>query len=421
MSDEVPTDPRLTANTNRGRSVVNQPNVSNNNKNSFSPNEQLLTLLTEINGQDTYDSTIAALTMLPKKQYLLIPDTYIMPAFDPNRVASAEAKFALSSQDFFNIAALNYSVVDDADETVRCVFALLRAFALAVGWTVSSGEVSKVDMSTVDLTQTMGIISRFMVNNPELVKLIERAAYIIPLLARHIFHTTGHHYLDHLKAEYDAKYMVLLNAILMPSIGSLLPKPILFHMALHWVTPALPAQFLKAAEADSRLIARIPNAIWLRRNASPAGSALISTSAAVLDSMSAPGFTKILTKVYPTEIASVQAAANLISEDPTKFHITSRAFGRAPLTADEVAIMEVAKRAARTIAPVCQAYINAYASQGSLASAAALKKVANESPYFLRVIEGWFRAFAKRQKEVTSLSNLLLGEVTIDLETLEAN
>lgn len=382
---------------------------------------ELESFLGEMDGQDTYDSTAAALTTLPKRQFMVLPDTLALDEFIASEVGTTIAKRRIARADLFHIAALNYGILTDADDSVRCTFALTRAFAVAVGWRITEGEVTRSTIKATELVTEHAKLTTFALNNPDTVKLIERAAYVLPMLMRQVFHTTGHHYLDHMKAEYEAKYAVILNAMLMPTIASLLPKSILYHTVLHWVSPKFVVEFYAAAENEPNVAARIPNALWMRRNAAPAGSALITTSTAVLESMDGPGFTKIIEKVYKKEIDEVRVMAKKVREDPNKYHITSRAYGVAALTVAERQAMEAAKTSAKVISPVCQAYINAYASQGSLAAAAALRKCALESPFFLRVIEQWFRAFAKKQKEVTSLADLLRGDVVVDSESLDVS
>jgi len=375
---------------------------------------ELLELLTEINGQDAYNVEVDALSTIPKDQYLVLPDTLALNAFDAKVVGQGFGNETISFCELIQIAALNYMVCPAQEERTKIIFGFIRAFAVSIGWRVDNNEVKKVAWD-VNVHSALGNrMTEWFTQNAILAAKLRTLAFMSPFFTRHMFHVSGHHYMAASTFEYNQKYNRLFVAAGMQDMLEVLPRDLLHHTVLHWILPAAPQKVLDLARVDSDVAARVPNSVFVRAGAGPAGTAIITTTAAVLESMAAPGFLRELEKIYPKEIQVIRESANQIHEAPPKFHLVCKAYGLAPLSKDEQTFLALAKVAAKKVAPVAQAYINAYARESSLGQARALAKHAAEDPFLLKTMEHWFRAYAKRQKDCVTMRELLIGDAEVE-------
>jgi hypothetical protein len=375
--------------------------------------------LEEMNGQDAYNVQTAALSRLPKGQFLRLPKDLILSVFDASVVGTATVRAEISTIQLLQIAALNYEICPSEDDSVKIKFAFLRAMAIKIGWRPDTNEVSYADPNTKALSSRVESLASWMVANPTDLDRLAEIAWVQPFFSRHVFHTSGHHYLTSMAGEYETKYQRLYSAALYSTHPEMLPKNLLYHTALHWIPPKLPTAFFELADTDSNACARVPNSIWVRRRAGPAGTALVCTTAAVIENMRAPGFAEDVEAVYPGAVEAINEAAEEIRKTPEAFHIVHQAYGLMPMSAAKRIILEKGTRAAKKLAAVAQGYINAYAGGSSLSLAKALKKHAEENPFLTKSCEQWFRGYIRGQREVKDLRSILAGKVTITERHLE--
>lgn len=232
----------------------------------------------------------------------------------------------------------------------------------------------------------------------------KKFAFLIPFLAENIFRTNGHHYLDSQAREYEDKYARLANACLAPLLPSYLPASLLYHAALHWVSPARVRSVLTARRDDGG----IPDAIVVRENAAPAGTAIITTTAAVLDAMTGSGVKAQFAEHGGFNLAAIEHMADTIKAAPTKYHKAHFAYEVRGLNDDEKAAFERVVKEAIRFAPYAKGFTTAMFGDAALGRARVLDKYADNDPIAKRRTTALFRKIAKTA--VNQIADLFVGE-----------
>ncbi|KAL6571626.1 hypothetical protein OROHE_003269 [Orobanche hederae] len=219
------------------------------------------------------------------------------------------------------------------------------------------------------------------------VKSAALAAWLVPFAAEHIFRTTG----QIQSSTSFRKYEQIFRACFAPDVSKYMEADVLYHKALHWISPARVWAVLKEAKDEDR----IPEAIRLRMTSAPAGTALITTSRAVLDSMKRMEFYAKMESMNIADFEKIFKVDRLIREDPPGCHIVPSAYGRAALNTDDRKEVEDAKREAKKAALVTKAFVDAMLGKDSLATQQVLNKYAEMNPFLYERCKKFFRSIHK--------------------------
>jgi hypothetical protein len=319
----------------------------------------LLNHLIDINGQDSYDALAAGIGKLKRDEFLVLPlgfSAQVIPAIEVGKPA---AHRHLAYTDWAEIYALNKAVAPAG--TDPAVFALLRLEAVKAGWLKDYREVRYDTPDANSLT----ILLTDMAQLRDKASLIKTAAFLIPLAAEHTFRTMGHHFITSDQANYVQRYTDTFRSCLMPDIATLLPASTLYHAALHWVGPGRAREVLMA-QLDTT---QIPDAIRIRANAAPAGTAILTTTDAILASMASVGLDTAFEAHGQFGLPEIRRITTQIKLNPVKYHKSYFAYGVAKPTRDELTALESAKKLAETFAPYAQAFIETYLRDAALVRA----------------------------------------------------
>lgn len=365
----------------------------------------LLDELVEINGQDSYDSLTAGIGKLKKDEFLVLPEGFAIPNVRPVDVGKPIAHSSISLTEWADIYALNKAMAPAGSDAMT--FGLLRLEAVKCGWVK---DLREVRFGTPP-NDAMLILTNDMATLRERASDIKTASFIIPFAAEHTFRTMGHHFISSDQANYVRRYSDTLRACLYPQVANLLPPAVLYHTALHWIGPGRVRDVLMAQlETQS-----IPDAIRIRANAAPAGTAILTTTAAIIDAMATVGLDAAFDKYGNFNLSHILAITARVKTSPCKYHKAYFAYGISKASNGELAELETGKRLAEKFAPYAQAFIDTYMREAALGRARAIKKHADNNPIQLRRAQTLFRSIVRER--VTSVEDLIktqLGAVSGD-------
>lgn len=363
--------------------------------------QSLYDFLQEVNGQDAYSTETVALGRLRREEYLALPRGVHFDVIDVRTVGSGEVGCRFDLETVYQIYALNKARAPEGEDAIK--YALVRLEAVKMGWFSRQREVEFVD----EIPEAEAVFIADQMQIRQYAYEAQRTAWLIPLAAEHTFRTFGHHYLTGAAADYERRYRQTLTSCLAPEVASFMRPSTLYHHCLHWVSPARARAVLEAQVGGTR----IPEAIALRVNAAPAGTALVTTTAAVLSAMQSSGIRAELDSVGVYDLSTIEAAANAVKEAPTRFHKLHHAFGVDAPPAEMIALLDNAKAIAMQFAPIAQAFINTMFRDTALSGARALQKHAAENPVMLRRAERLFRTGLRMEAtRVRDLFNPIVAE-----------
>lgn len=354
----------------------------------------LLDELVEINGQDSYDALSAGIGKLKQDEYLRLPLTYAATVVQAKDVGKPIAHSGMTPAVWAQVYALNKVQSPDGADPVT--FGFLRMEAVKAGWFDNQREV----MLVAEVPGALRIMVEDYGTIRDKLERIKTAAFIVPLVAEHVFRTMGHHYITSDSASYVARYSDTFRSCLLPDIAGILPPAVLYHAALHWVSPRRSRAVLMAQAGTPA----IPDALTIRANAAPAGTAILTTTAAIIDSMMAVGIASEFATHGHFNLPLITKLTEVIKNDPTRYHKSYFAYGVTPLTTAESKQLEAGKAEAVRFAPYAQAFVNVLLKDAALGRAKALKKHADGNPVQMRRAANFFRALTR--KEVTSITKL---------------
>jgi len=203
--------------------------------------------------------------------------------------------------------------------------------------------------------------------------------------------------------------MMTLKACLGEELFQLLPPATLFHHVLHWVSPARAYNVMNAQISTQTL----PDAIVIRANAAPAGWAIITTTAAVIEAMDSANVSEQVKEAFDGDLEDVETAAKNIKGDVRKWHKAYFAYGVPPPTREELDDMEDSKATAISFAPYAQGFIEGTLKDAALGQAQALKKHAELNPVARQRAARFFRQLTRVQVgEVKDLFQTKLNRPT---------
>jgi hypothetical protein len=351
----------------------------------------LMAALADINGQDAYDGLVAGMGKVNRANYLKIPVGMPRLNIAPGVVGQVAAHAGLDHMWWARIYFVNRDAAPS--DVGREKFALLRLEAVKAGWLTSD---STYEVEEVDFPDDATVLTQMNTDAPALTSNLQSArslGFLLPLVAEHVFRTMGHHFISDDAPNYLTRYQSTFRACLMPDLANYLEPSVLFHTALHWVSPGRAWQVLQAQKGTQHL----PDAISIRANAPPAGTAIITTTAAVIDALEAANIANQFTQYGGFDLQSIRNMTDTIKLNPPRYHKAWFAYNVVGLTPAETDALEAVKAVAIRFAPYSQAFISAYLRQADLGRAKALRKHAEQNPIQMKLARNLFNAFAKAQ------------------------
>jgi hypothetical protein len=339
---------------------------------------QLLKELTYLNGEHLYEAINSSAGWLPEKEYFVCP-RYIAEKYGVENVEDVGDEKEIPLEELILIVAMNYERLNHLDADNRMKVAFIRAELMTRGvinkqgkaFFVRHDEIEFSDHSPADdvfeaVTKYFGDASK----GDERRKLAELSV-IAPAMASIEFLKTNHHYVE--SADYRQAYDRHFKSAVKMELSNLLPYALLFHTAIHWIGPAGMFYYAKKMEIKSAL----PDGIVLKLRTGPAGSALITTSSAILKNMEILPFYNDMREAHGIRIDKVRTMAERILADPLPFHLHAELFGK-PKWRDSEEFKE-AYEAAAQLSPFTQAFLEVFARGSPLAEAKAINKHAAEN------------------------------------------
>lgn len=351
----------------------------------------LVEFLEEINGQDSYDPKAVAVGKLDRGHYLKVPKGLAMNADGAGAIGKEATLRKLTANQYAQVYALNKGAFDDEDTRIKG--AVLRAELVRAGWYSGDYEVEEVKEDPEAYATFEKDLARIRDYQEDAALL----ALLLPLAAEHTFRTMGHHYISSMASEYVGKYNRFFNACVTPHLASYLPADLLYHRVAHWVPLTMALQVVRSPDQASCL----PNAVLIRAQAAPAGTAIVTTSQAIIDAIQAYGVLEDIQEAKICDLKQIATLSKAVKEDPGRYHTIPTAYGRAMLDDASKAELTAAKAEAQKIAPFLQGFLDSLPNTSDLTAAKALQKHADVNPLLRRRSKAFFREIG-----VTKASNV---------------
>jgi hypothetical protein len=386
--------------------------------------EDIAKLLDKINGQDTYNASEFAISKLSHVHYLKLPNTFQPTPVDSDHIGTVGCVSNLTDEIWEQIYCLNKDVFRDSahgndkkdvnDEVQQIKGALLRAELVAAGWvdvdndtSTSSNPYKEISHVTpLEPSKVNEIMTRDKATIDKYIRDAKKLAFLLPLATEYLFRTTGYVYQPRdplIAAEYDQKYQRIFSACAMPELTHYLPPKVLYHQTAHWVSHA---KALAVAKSNvQKTTHHLPNAIVIRADHGPSGTAVITASAAVLKAMklSTDGQKDALvTMIQEGEtsvgniadmITSIERMSCIVKTGPGRYHTVPLAYNERELTAGEKKEFQSAKDNAIQLAPLFQGFLDALprGSPHYYNSSRALMKHAGANPFLRKRAKIFFK------------------------------
>lgn len=351
--------------------------------------DTLADLLVEINGTDCYSELSQSQAEVPRANMMAIPlladEAY--PVVTPQTVGAAQTKSAMRVGLLAQVYALNKARAPNAEVAVR--FAALRTAAFAAGYYAGQHDVVKL----APLPDALQTYVNDMVTDSNAFRLADELGFLVPLFAEFVFRTRGHHYITGQAEAYNAVYTRLANSALISAPHTYLSPEFVYHLALHWVTPARARAVLLAQKTSPS----IPDALKLRANAAPAGSAIIATSAAVLEMLPNQAMANAVFENLGLNKDEFYAVVTAIKSNPASYHKAYYAYGVARPDQASLEAFDNAHKAGERMAPVLQGFIDVALSRADMSQAMALRKHATSNPVLMKKAATYFRAYLRQK------------------------
>jgi hypothetical protein len=368
------------------------------------------------NGQDSYSVAAVALGALITEDYLVLPTGFDMATYSANadQVGSGDFKSRIPRAVLAQVFMLNRNIGDPQNNEAREILGLLRMEAVANGWLLAADQTEVRFEPAPETANAITEMVNAIVRQRARMNDIRVAALLLPMMAEHTFRTKGHHYITALGANYATAYQNLFRACLVPGIHGLMPPNMLYHTALHWVSPGRAYRVIKELANTGR----IPEALRLRINAPPAGTAILNVSQAALAIMDVGGLATAICDAARVDRDVIVEAHNMVVRNPGKFHKAFFAYGEAEPDDREKDVLERARAASKTLAPVLKAYIDVNLRNTALASNVVLAKAAQDAPHITRRAATYFRAV--NREIVRNPETIFLGAQGVEAEDEDA-
>ncbi|MED6171207.1 hypothetical protein PIB30_038635 [Stylosanthes scabra] len=138
------------------------------------------------------------------------------------------------------------------------------------------------------------------------------------------------------------------------------------------------------------VVSCVPHVFISRKNAS-AGTASITTSLAVIDSMIESGWWVSVKKHGGFEEDAIREVSERIHKDPWRYHLKCSEYGVMPLNVAETELLEKARKQVKNCAFALQAYMDSFIRGTHLANAKSIKKIALEEKFMYEQLRDFFR------------------------------
>jgi hypothetical protein len=357
---------------------------------------KLLEELYIANGQDAFDAEAAAVGRLKQEEYLALPKDLAVPRIPPSKVGTSTVREFFTAKTLAAIYSMNKARTPTGDDPV--VYGMLRMEAVKIGWVNGQKEIVYIPFDKY--ADALKEFAQDLATVRTRLDLLRLAAFLVPLACEHTFRVTGHHYLTGLAADYQARYRKTFKACLGEEVMTLLQPATLFHHVLHWVSPERSYNVLSAQLTTMTL----PDAMVIRSNSAPAGWAIITTTAAVLQAMASANIGEKVEEEFEGDLEEVSRAAISIKNDVRRWHKAYYAYGVAPPSQEQQRAMEDVRETAIAFAPYAQGFIEGTLKDAALGQAQALKKHAELNPVARQRAARFFRRLART--EVSEISDL---------------
>mmetsp|Transcript_19660 Transcript_19660/g.29350 ORF Transcript_19660/g.29350 Transcript_19660/m.29350 type:complete len:493 (-) Transcript_19660:216-1694(-) len=347
-------------------------------------------LLNTINGSDDLGMMAPDRTTSRVPLYMprFLAKKCIAPSLDVSYRKAGNAGIALNAQELAALFSANY--LEEIRESSRAKFALLRVFLVQAGWAINTREIVMVD----HVTDASEHLKSVLKSERTRLVMLKAVAQILPYAAELVFRQTGHHFLSSMATSYEDKYLRIFRACRYPEAVDTLPSEILYYKLAHWVSPEVAYKAMKAKMSSPDVAKILPNAIMIRADTAPSGTALICTLVAVLEQWKAQGIYKRVASLRLCDLEMIEDFAAAIKASPVKYHISPHAYGLGLLSADEAKVLKRVKVEAKKICAIAQGYLDHLAGRANLASAKALVKHAEEMPTIRIRAKQYFTAVA---------------------------
>lgn len=372
---------------------------------------EMFEYLEEVNGQDYYSATDAALGKLEKSKFLKLPTGFVPPKVAIADVGDASVIAPLSLIDQARIYAMNKKAFPDQALAVKG--AILRVYMVGTGW-LEEGSTYEVQYETPPADAVATFVADWDAIRDALPR-AKKLAYLLPIVAEHVFRTMGHHYLTGQGAEYEKKYRKAFDACVESDLHTYLPPAELYHTAGHWVS----LKRALAVSTDPEQALRLPNALVIRSTAAPAGSAIITTSVAILNALAGTGMKEAYLTAAKIDESKLITMAQRVKTSPGAYHTIPGAYGHRALSPEDRKELEDVKALASSMAPILQGFVDSLPRDCDLAMAKALAKHANLNPTLRKQAKTFFSSVARAR--VVDIRDLVAtGNRTITVPTGDA-
>jgi len=352
---------------------------------------ELLKLLVHTNGCDAYDAeTMAAgIDVNP----LLIPSE--IPYRHPSQVGNSGWWQVKDIKWWAGLYALNRTVAPTGIDPD--IYAILRMEAVKLGWI---GEFSKIVVATPP-ADYMAKFKAGLKAHKDNLRRYRITAWVVPLLCEIRFRQTGHHYLSGNQVDYTKWYKDMLKVCLLDGYGDVLPPSVLFHDVFHWIGVARVWDVV-SYQMD---LPNVPDAIKIRHNTAPAGSAIISVACAILDTIGSKEVKSDLQEWDKIDYNNLLTVCANIKNDPRAYHKAWFAYHVEALSEDDRKAWELAIDNARKLAPILDAWVSVMLPTSTLANSKCLSKWVDVDPYLRRKCINYYKDL--KGEAVSSFKSIL--------------
>jgi len=348
---------------------------------------EMFAYLEEVNGQDFYNATDAALGKLDKSKYLLLPVGFVVPDISIEDVGKPGNIEKVAALDQARIYAMNKKAFPDDATAVKG--AILRVYLIAAGWlTPGAGYEVKYEIPPAD---ALDVFTKDWDAIRDLIPRAKKLAYLLPIVSEHVFRTMGHHYLTGQGADFERKYRRAFDACVEPDLHTYLPPAELYHTVGHWVSLSRALTVSKNPEQALRL----PNALVIRSRPAPAGTAIITTSVAILNALAGTGMKEAYLSAAGIDETILTGMTQRVTLTPGAYHAIPGAYGEKALSTENRQQLEEAKELASSMAPILQGFVDSLPRDCDLAMAKALAKHANLNPTLRKQAKTFFATVAR--------------------------
>lgn len=364
---------------------INVETVTDTEAATFKNFNGAMTRLAEANGIDAYVTSTASRGVFHTKFNFVLPEGIkdILNTKKADMIGVEDPDYKVPDVILAQIYDLNKAALGETSDARAG--ALLRMEIVKAGWHLDLAEVKFVKE---------GNVTEFIADNTWIVEntaAFNASAFYLPMALEIVFRTTGHHYLSADSANYIAKYNQIFRASLAPSVSGIMAAEDLYHTVTHPIN----LKFVYSVLRDPTASLRLPNAMVTRANSAPSGTAIITTSAAVLRCLEAGPYYEEILATVGKKVERITRLSDVIKENPAKYHVAFFAYESPGLSLDEKKELEVVKLTAVSCAPILQGFLDAMPKTAVIAKARALSKHADNNPVMRNNVKLFFKAASK--------------------------